>query len=123
MTHIKHSVFNDEIKYCIDMRNLYFEIDIPMDEAMRWLETFNFNFNDFMKAIYFYDEDVEFVLTAMSGLDTGSKYMSFNFSIMSYKFANMNCNEIYSYWDKFVKKIVDSIRCAVVSHELKSGIE
>ena len=132
---IKNSVCNGEIEWRIEMSEEWWqrvhstlEVDVPMDEAMKWLEAFNFNSQDFFEAVHINDEavhindkNVSVVFTSMSGIGTGSRCVTLEFSLLSYSIPNVE-SDVIDFWDKFVEKTVDSIRCAVVEHELKSCI-
>ena len=119
---IKNLVCNGEVKYCLEMSESWrcvhamLEVDVSMDEAMKWLEAFNFNFQDFLEAVNVNDRNVSVVLTSMSGIGTGSRCVTLEFSLLSYIIPNID------FLDRLVEKTVDSIRCAVVEHELKSCI-
>lgn len=125
---IKNSVCSGEVKYCLEMnegwRGVYsmLEVDVPMDEAMKWFEAFNFSLQDFSEAVHVNDRRVSAVLTSVSGLGTGRKSISLEFSIVSYSIPSVESSDVVSFWDRFVEKTVDSIRCAVVEYELKCSV-
>ena len=121
---IKNSVCSGEVKYCLEMSEGWrgvlsiLEVEVPMYEAMKWLEAFNFNFQDFSEAVDVDDRNVSAVLTSMSGIGTGSRCVTLKFSLVSYSISSTEDSYGVDFWDKFVEKIVDSIRCAVVEHDL-----
>ena len=127
-TDIKNSVCNGEIEWRAEMneglwRRVHstLEVDVPMDEAMKWLEAFKFNLQDLFEAVHINDKNVSAVFTSMSGIGTGRRFITFEFSIVSYSIPSIE-SDVIDFWDRFVEKAVDSIRCAVVEHELKSCI-
>lgn len=125
---IKNSVCNGEIEWRIEMsegwRGVHsmLEVYVPMDEAMKWLEAFNFSFQDFLEAVNVNDRNVIAVLTSMSGIGTGSRCVTLEFSIVSYSIPSVESSDVIDFWDRFVEKTVDSIRCAVVEHELRCNV-
>ena len=126
---IKHFVCNGEIEWRVMMRmvegcrGVYstLEVDVLMDEAMKWLEAFNFSFQDFVEAMNVNDRNVSAVLTSMSGIGTGSRCVTLEFSTVSYSIPSIE-SDVIDFWDRLVEKVVDSIRCAVVEHELKCSV-
>lgn len=125
---IKHFVRNGEIEWHLCTSEGWqrvhstLEVDVPVDEAMKWLEAFNFSFQDFLEAVNVSDGNVIAVLTSMSGIGTGSRCVTLEFSLVSYSIPSVESNDVIDFWDRFVEKTVDSIRCAVVEHELKYNV-
>lgn len=129
-TDIKNSVCNGEIEWRMKMSTTkgwqcihsMLEVDVPMDEAMKWFEAFNFSFQDFLEAVHVNGRNISAVLTSMSGIGTGSRCVTLEFSIVSYIIPSIESSDVIDFWDRFVEKTVDNIRCAVVEHELKCNV-
>lgn len=132
---IKHFTCNGEIEWRVKMSMIEgyqcvhstLEVDVPMDEAMKWFEAFNFSLQDFFEEVHINDKNmdknmVSAVLTSMSGIGTGSRCVTLEFSIVSYSILSVESSDVVAFWDRFVEKTVDSIRCAVVEHELKCSV-
>lgn len=122
---IKNSVCNGEIEWHVEMSEGWWqrvhaalEVDVPVDEAMKWLEAFNFSLQDFSEAVHINDKNVSVVFTSMSGIGTGSRCVTLEFSLLSYSIPSVESSDVIDFWDRFVEKTVDSIRCAVVEHDL-----
>lgn len=124
---IKNSACNGEIEWRIEMsegwRGVHsmLEVDVPMDEVMKWFDAFNFNFYDFAETVHVNDRNVSVVLLSMSSIDTGSRCVTLEFSVVSHSISSIE-SDVIDFWDRFVEKTVDSIRCAVVEHELKCSV-
>lgn len=127
-TDIKNSVCNGEIEWRVEMSEGWWqrvhatlEVDVPVDEVMKWLEAFNFNSQDFFEAVHINDKNVSAVFASMSGIGTGRRFITFEFSLLSYSIPSIE-SDVIDFWNRFVEKTVDSIRCAVVEHELKCSV-
>ena len=126
---IKHFVCNGEIEWRVEMNEGWWqrvhstlEVDVPADEAMKWLEVFNFSLHDFAEAVHINDKNMSAVLTSVSGIGTGRRFITFELSLVSYSIPSVESSDVVDFWDRFVEKTIGSIRCAVVEHELKSDV-